>query len=764
MRSHGRHSTCRSERVTAHPLALPDQRSSPPALDLAGLRLALAPGGSYAVVQPLVRLADGAVLGYEALGRVTDSRGQGPAEWLERAGAAGLRTDLELALLRAAAALGAPPDEAPLFVNVSASTLLDPRFEEVQALLPLHVLELSERDRIEDYARLLPRLRAWRAQGVGLAVDDVGAGYANMAHVLQLEPAYVKIDRFIVAGLDRDPRRRALVAALHALASTSGACSVAEGVERPEELAVLRELGVDLAQGYLLGRPGPDWSVPDTHGLLPTPLAATATTGRRRDDPSASVAHASAAQVCTSLAADAALLPSVYLARGGRLRCVARRGQWLVLDGMEPGTGITGAAYAADAELVVPDVATDPRYRQAVPGVRSEVAVPLHAGGRLVGVLNVDLLRPVTPEDVDTVRRAAVALEHRLTVVGIGEDADSLLQQLVRSAPRIAAAADLHDLGRSTVQAALDLSRLDTGVLWEGAGDRWRLLDAEGPDAGLLGALDDAATEALRDLVRDTASCSSAGPGLDLATGPTALLRTSGVRAVVLVPVRDGRRLTGLLLLTSRAATTVAPDVVQALELLALQTGSRATALLRQGDLERRASRDPLTGVGNRLQLDEVLGDPAQTGALAGGWVVALDLDGFKGVNDRYGHAAGDEVLRAVAQSLQAVRPEGAQVVRLGGDEFVVLLPAGDEQAAHAFCAEVRARTRPLLAPYGADVSLGLAAVGTAQDLPLALVHADEALYARKRRGGRGLTSWPPESVAPVRRRTGRYSGPLPGR
>ncbi|MCU1693510.1 MAG: hypothetical protein JWM64_2601, partial [Frankiales bacterium] len=68
--------------MTAHPLALPDQRSALPALDLAGLRLALAPGGSSAVVQPLVRLTDGAVLGYEALGRVTDSRGQGPAEWL----------------------------------------------------------------------------------------------------------------------------------------------------------------------------------------------------------------------------------------------------------------------------------------------------------------------------------------------------------------------------------------------------------------------------------------------------------------------------------------------------------------------------------------------------------------------------------------------------------------------------------------------------------------------------------------------------------
>ncbi|MCW2621523.1 MAG: response regulator receiver modulated diguanylate phosphodiesterase, partial [Frankiales bacterium] len=371
------------------------------ASDVAAVRTACGGSGVHAVVQPLVRLGDGVVVGYEALGRVRDEQGRGPSYWLEAAEACGLRVDLELAFLRAAVELGTPPEGVPLFVNVSALTLLDRRFEAIHDALPEHVLEISEHDQVRDYAQVMPRLRAWRAQGVLVAVDDVGSGYANMAHVLQLDPAFVKIDRFIVAGLDHDPRRRALVAALHTLAAASGAVSIAEGVERPKELAVLRELGIDVAQGFLLGRPGPAWPAVTPLGLDRV--------GARVDVSAASNAHSVAKRVAAALAREPDFLPSVYLARGGRLRCVARSGQWLVLDGIESGMGLTGTAYARDEEVLVHDVTSDPRYRQAVPGVVSELAIPLHAGGRLVGVLNVDARRRLTDDDVADIRRAAAA-------------------------------------------------------------------------------------------------------------------------------------------------------------------------------------------------------------------------------------------------------------------------------------------------------------------------------------------------------------------
>ncbi len=89
-----------------------------------------------------------------------------------------------------------------------------------------------------------------------VAVDDVGAGYANMAHVLRLSPHFIKIDRGIVSGLHRDRERRALIAALVAFSVACGAQTIAEGVEETDELNVLSDLGVDLVQGYLIARPG----------------------------------------------------------------------------------------------------------------------------------------------------------------------------------------------------------------------------------------------------------------------------------------------------------------------------------------------------------------------------------------------------------------------------------------------------------------------------------------------------------------------------
>jgi EAL domain-containing protein (putative c-di-GMP-specific phosphodiesterase class I) len=116
------------------------------------------------------------------------------------------------------------------------------------------VLEVTEHVPVADYAVLRSAIGSLRPE-VRVAVDDAGAGVANFSHILELRPAFVKLDMRLVRGIEADRTRQALVLGLLHFASESRSQTVAEGVETAEELAMLRELGVPLAQGYLLGRP-----------------------------------------------------------------------------------------------------------------------------------------------------------------------------------------------------------------------------------------------------------------------------------------------------------------------------------------------------------------------------------------------------------------------------------------------------------------------------------------------------------------------------
>lgn len=189
--------------------------------------------------------------------------GRTPLEWFTDAGEAGAAIDLEVRAIEAASgALSRWPGF--LSVNVSPATLLDPRL--VRALsglaLPRVVLELTEHAPVSDYSPLLRALAPLRAAGLRLAVDDCGAGYASLAHVLALAPDILKLDVALVRDVDTHPVRQALVRALLAFARATGAHVVAEGVETPAELSRLTDLGVDLAQGYLLGRPSAQLPLP----------------------------------------------------------------------------------------------------------------------------------------------------------------------------------------------------------------------------------------------------------------------------------------------------------------------------------------------------------------------------------------------------------------------------------------------------------------------------------------------------------------------
>jgi diguanylate cyclase (GGDEF)-like protein len=243
----------------------------------------IAHGRIAMATQPIVDLRTGTIHAYEALARFGVPGDMSTGELFALAEQVGMREQLDLAcLVQGLALLPHRPAGTRLTVNVSSQLLADPRAigvlaaqEDLQGL----VLEVTEEALVRDYAALQRAVRPLVERGVRIAVDDMGAGYSGLRHAIDLHPAYLKLDRALVSGIDRDPKRAALVDALLRYAQHAGSHIVAEGVETDGELATLVQLGVRFAQGYLLGRPAPPW-----------PELAAAPSGRaQRDDISAQI-------------------------------------------------------------------------------------------------------------------------------------------------------------------------------------------------------------------------------------------------------------------------------------------------------------------------------------------------------------------------------------------------------------------------------------------------------------------------------------------
>jgi PAS domain S-box-containing protein len=221
----------------------------------------LATGQVTMALQPIVDVSTGRLAGVEALARFAD--GRGPDQWFGDAQVAGKTRDLdELAFNTALLLFKDIPAPTYLSLNASPDLLMDPSFVDrlLSLGLPLHrlVIEITEHARVADYDALNRALAPLRAEGVGFAIDDTGAGYASLSHVLQLAPNVIKLDRALIANLDEDRARRSLVTALVLLALEMGATVTGEGVETEVQRSALATLGVDQVQGYLLARPTTD--------------------------------------------------------------------------------------------------------------------------------------------------------------------------------------------------------------------------------------------------------------------------------------------------------------------------------------------------------------------------------------------------------------------------------------------------------------------------------------------------------------------------
>jgi EAL domain-containing protein (putative c-di-GMP-specific phosphodiesterase class I) len=204
--------------------------------------------------------ADNAVVGYEALSRFPgpDPR---PLRWLADAEAVGLRGELEMAAASAAlGALARLPSSRYLSLNFSPRVLGElPRLdiERLARDVPFErvIVEVTEDAPVVDYDGFGAVLEPLRSRGAGLAIDDAGAGFASMMHIVRLRPDMIKLDIALVRGIEADPSRRALAASLATFGREIGARVVAEGVETEAERDAILESGVNYAQGYLFGRP-----------------------------------------------------------------------------------------------------------------------------------------------------------------------------------------------------------------------------------------------------------------------------------------------------------------------------------------------------------------------------------------------------------------------------------------------------------------------------------------------------------------------------
>lgn len=208
--------------------------------------------------QPIVDLSTSTIEGFECLTRFDASGDRSPDTWFLEAAEAGLGDRLEADTIGCAIrALRILPPGLYLSVNASPGAVL------TGAILPIFeridprriVLELTEHRPVENYAALNEALGPLRARGLRVAVDDVGAGHADLQHLIHLRPDVVKLDISLTRGLIGSEAIHALISGLVGFAHAIESRVVAEGIETPAQLHALKALGIDAGQGFFLGAP-----------------------------------------------------------------------------------------------------------------------------------------------------------------------------------------------------------------------------------------------------------------------------------------------------------------------------------------------------------------------------------------------------------------------------------------------------------------------------------------------------------------------------
>ncbi|SCL14951.1 diguanylate cyclase (GGDEF) domain-containing protein [Micromonospora inyonensis] len=445
---------------------------------------------------------------------------------------------------------------------------------------------------------------------------------------------------------------------------------------------------------------------------------------------------------------------SVLLQVHDRLRCVAATGSWQVYATVPPKAGIVGRVYASGSGVTVARVADDPDYLPIRPDVTAEVCVPVVGpAGQPLGVLDLQWCQPVELGPWrETAERVANRLGARIVALG-GPPAETRSEKMLRHAAALTAAPTEWELTTAAIYAARDVSTLSAAVLVLPGPDGPRLgrdhprrdeHDAP-PGAGspprAPGDLEDRVRAELVEAgpeplgrMMSRAHRYGAGYTLGEAGNPPVEdhqpLARAGVRTLITAPVGppdDG----GVLLVADERLLRPDPTTVNLIELLAGQAWTCLDRLRTLARLRERASSDPLTGLRHTGPFGERIATatPGRTALLA------IDVDGFKSVNDTYGHQAGDRVLIRLARALEAALRQGDELYRVGGDEFVAVIEVSRPDEAVRIAERLAQAARGI----GRTISVGVALPRRGESPESTLRRADQALYAVKRRGRDGV-------------------------
>lgn len=246
---------------------------------LVALKELLASRLIYAVYQPVVDIIKRRVIGWEALSRPSNGSFDNIEQIFKAAYEAESVWRLErLCRERAMEGLPTLPEGQLLFLNVEPDSIYDPQFRSERTLELLQqasltpdrvVLEMTEHSAVRDFTAFRQTLNYFRSLGFRLAIDDMGSGYSALVSVAEIQPEFVKIDMSLIRGLHSHPLKRELVDTITRFSRRAGIEVVAEGIEQPEELDALRQVGISLAQGYLIAPPAAPPVLPDLNALIP---------------------------------------------------------------------------------------------------------------------------------------------------------------------------------------------------------------------------------------------------------------------------------------------------------------------------------------------------------------------------------------------------------------------------------------------------------------------------------------------------------------
>ncbi|CCG03337.1 diguanylate cyclase domain-containing protein [Blastococcus saxobsidens] len=750
------------------------------------LTAALLPGGVRSVFQPIVELDTGDVVAYEALARGPEGPLERPDLLFAAAREAGLLAELDgvcrIAAFTGAATHGLPAPLA-LFVNVEPEVLDTAPLDDLLAIADSApgglrvVLEITERALATRPAELLRTVARVRELGWGIALDDVGADAMSLAFMPLLRPDVVKLDLRLVQERP-GPAIAQIMNAVNAYAQATGAAVLAEGIEDENHLAMARALGATLGQGWLFGRPAPTPAAARTAGSLPPPVADRTVDG--------------------SPASPFGCLPAGTILRQAPKALLIELSKQLEREAMRLGETCVVTATFQEGRHFTPS--TMQRYRDLVertgfvcalgeglpaeplPGLRGTdlsaddpvrgewdvVVLAPHFSvallARDLGTTGPDLQRQfeyALTYDRDVAVRAARILLGRVaprTAVPASAAPARPARPAPRPEGRTPVDADADALLRSAMAATTsgvtiaDMRLPDQPLVY--VNEAFEQL-AGLPRAAVLGRncrflqspdTDPAAVTRIRAAIDRGEECRETVLNV---RGPD---RQPWWNEVHLAPVFDTDG-------TLAHYIGVQHDVTARIEAerALLQERDRNRACLTR--IEELAYTDPLTGLPNRRRLEEQV-ETAIWNARSRSDTVALlfvDLDGFKVVNDRLGHAAGDELLQVVARTLRGRLRRGDLLARLGGDEFLVALTGLDPDSA---ATEARRVADDLSAAVGAGIELHgrevvvRASVGVGvyprdgEEFAALLHSADVDMYARKSAARAGRASAP--STVPV--------------